>query len=82
MSFAQNGQRRDLSNVRCYSCQQMGHYANTPDCPNYKPNSNKSNNQDSKNNTGTPPGGYGVNVLIVQWQHTRQLDPLGQSVNG
>ena len=43
VSFAQNGQRPDLSNVRCYSCQQMGHYANTSECPNYKPSSNKNN---------------------------------------
>ena len=71
MSFAQSGQRRDMSNVRCYSCQQMGHYANTPDCPNYKPNSNKTNDQDSKNNTGTPPGGDGVNALMFTFSQSR-----------
>ena len=43
--FAQNGQRQDLSNVQCYICQQLGHYANIPECPNYKQNSNKSNEQ-------------------------------------
>ena len=26
VSFTQNGQRWDMSKVRCYSCQQMGHY--------------------------------------------------------
>ena len=29
----QNG--RDMSMVTCYSCQQKGHYANSPECPNY-----------------------------------------------
>ena len=31
-------QRRktDLSKVTCYDCQQKGHYAGTPACPNYK----------------------------------------------
>ena len=43
VSFAQSGQQWDLSNVWCYSCQQMGHYANTPECPNYKPSQNKNN---------------------------------------
>ena len=71
MSFAQNGQRRDLSNVRCYSCQQMGHYANTPECPNYTANSSKTNDQDQKNNTGTPPGGDGVNALMFTFSQSR-----------
>ena len=71
MSFAQSGQQRDMSNVRCYSCQQMGHYANTPECPNYKPNSNKTNNLDRKNNKGTPPGGDGVNVLMFTFSQSR-----------
>ena len=71
MSFAQSGQRRDLSNVRCYSCQQMGHYANTPECPNYMPNSNKTNDQDNKNSTGTPPGGDGVNALMFTFSQSR-----------
>ena len=34
-AFAQqNGQ--DMSTVTCYSCRQMGHYAKSPKCPNYK----------------------------------------------
>ena len=34
ITFAQwNG--RDMSMVTCYSCQQTGHYANSPECPNY-----------------------------------------------
>ena len=35
VAFAQqNG--RDMSTVTCYSCHQMGYYANSPECPNYK----------------------------------------------
>ena len=49
VSFAQSGQWRDLSNVQSYSCQQMGHYTNTPECPNYKPNSNKSSESSEAN---------------------------------
>ena len=45
---------RDLSTVRCYSCNQNGHYANSPDCPNYKGNS-------------VPPGGDGVNALMFSF---------------
>ena len=34
IAFAQrNG--RDMSTVTCYSCQQTGHYATSPECPNY-----------------------------------------------
>ena len=64
VSFAQSGERRDTSNVRCYSCQQMGHYANSPECPNYKLSANK--NKESGTGTGktTPPGGVGVNELM------------------
>ena len=71
MSFAQSGQRRDMSNVRCYSCQQMGYYANTPECPNYKPNSNKNNDPDSKSNKATPQGGDGVNALMFTFSQSR-----------
>ena len=37
IAFAQrNG--RDMSTVTCYSCQQKGHYANSPEWPNYNSN--------------------------------------------
>ena len=62
VSFAQTGQRRDLSNVRCYSCQQMGHYANTPECPNYKPSLNQSNGSNNNNGKASPPGGDRIPV--------------------
>ena len=71
VSFAQSGQRRDLSNVRCYSCQQMGHYANTPECPNYKPNTNKSIESHDNNGKGSPQGGDGVNALMFTFSQTR-----------
>ena len=70
VSFAQSGERRDTSNVRCYSCQQMGHYANSPECPNYKSSANK--NKESVNATGktTPPGGEGVNALMFTFSQS------------
>ena len=71
VSFTQNGQRWDMSNVRCYSCQQMGHYANTPKCPNYKPDLNKSNNSTDKNSKATPQGGDGVNTLMFTFSQAR-----------
>ena len=75
MSFAQNGQQWDMSNVRCYSCQQMGHYANTPECPNYKPSSNKSNNSNDNNSKATPQGGDGVNMLMFTFSQSRRNIP-------
>ena len=75
VSFAQNGQWRDLSNIRCYSCQQMGHYANTPECPNYKANQNQSNNSNVGNNSGTPQGGSSVNALMFTFSQSRKSIP-------
>ena len=74
VSFAQTGQQRDTSNVRCYRCQQMGHYANSPECPNYKSNSNSSKSNDSTDNNrkATPQGGDGVNVLMVTFSQARE----------
>ena len=71
VSFAQSGQRRDLSNVRCYSCQQMGHYANTPECPNYKPSSNQSNDSNNNNGKVSPQGGSGVNALMFTFSQSQ-----------
>ena len=45
---------RDMSTVTCYSCNQKGHYANSPDCPNYKGDS-------------MPSGGDGVNALMFSF---------------
>ena len=75
VSFAQNEQRRDLLNIRCYSCQQMGHYTNTPECPNYKPNQNQNNNSNAGNNSGTPQGGSSVNALMFTFSQSRKSIP-------
>ena len=53
---------RDLSTVTCYSCNQNGHYTNSPDCPNYKGNS-------------VPPGGDGVNALMFSFYQVSRSIP-------
>ena len=35
VSFVLNWQQWNLLNVRCFSCNQLGHYADFPKCPNY-----------------------------------------------
>ena len=75
MSFAQNGQQWDMSNVWCYSCQQMGHYTNTPECPNYKPSSSKNNDSNDNNSKATPQGGDGVNALMFMFSQSRKNIP-------
>ena len=75
VSFAQSGQRRDLSNIRCYSCQQMGHYANTPECPNYKSSQNQNNDSNAGNNSRTPQGGSGVNALMLTFSQSGKSIP-------
>ena len=61
-----------MSNVQCYSCQQMGHYANTPECPNYKPSSNKSNDSNDNNSKATPQGG---DALMFTFSQSRRNIP-------
>ena len=75
VSFAQSGQRRDLSNIRCYSCQQMGHYANMPECPNYKSSQNQNNDSNAGNNGGTPQGGSSVNALMFTFSQSGKSIP-------
>ena len=75
VSFAQSGQRRDLSNIRCYSCQQMGHYTNTPECPNYKSSQNQNIDSNAGNHSGTPPGGSGVNALMFMFSQSGKSIP-------
>ena len=53
----------DLSAVTCYSCQQTGHYANSPECPNYRGN----NNHSTRKEDSAPPGGDGVNALMFSF---------------
>ena len=60
VAFAQrNG--RDMSMVTCYSCQQKGHYANSPECPNY--NGDRSG---SAQESGLP-GGDRISALMFSF---------------
>ena len=61
VAFAQRG-GRDPPTVTYYSCQQTGHYANSPECPNYKGNNHSTRKEDS-----APPGGDGVNALMFSF---------------
>ena len=70
VSFAQSGERRDTSNVRCYSYQQMGHYANSPECPNYKSSTNKNKESGIATSKATPLGGVGVNALMFTFSQS------------
>ena len=61
VAFAQRS-GRDMSTVTCYSCHQTGHYANSPECPNYN-----GGHQSSGNENKTPPSGDGVNALMFSF---------------
>ena len=61
---------RDLSTVTCYSCQQTGHYANSPECPNYKGHNHSTRKEDS-----APPGGDGVNALMFSFYQVNRSIP-------
>ena len=60
VAFAQR-EGRDMSTVTCYSCHQKGHYANSPDCPNYN------GDRSAKTQGGEMPGGDGVNALMFSF---------------
>ena len=53
-----------MSTVTCNSCQQTGHYANSPECPNY--NASRS----GRTQTGEPPGGDGMSTLMFSFYQT------------
>ena len=60
IAFTQrNGQ--DMSTVTCHSCNQTGHYANSPECPNYK------GDRSGRGETDGPPGGDGVSALMFSF---------------
>ena len=61
VAFAQRS-RRDMSTVTCYSCHQTGHYANSPECPNYSGGHHSSGNENK-----APRGGDGVNALMFSF---------------
>ena len=52
---------RDMSTVTCYSCQQTGHYANSPECPNYN------GNRSGRMQTDGLSGGDGVSALMFSF---------------
>ena len=60
VAFAQ-WSRRDMSMVTCYSCQQKGHYANSPECPNY--NADRSGGRQESGLSG----GDGINALMFSF---------------
>ena len=71
IAFAQwNGQ--DMSTVTCYSCHQTGHYANSPECPNYK------GDHSGRREADGPPGGNGVSALMFSfYQANRRFQRHG-----
>ena len=68
VAFAQR-EGRDMSTVTCYSCHQKGHYANSPDCPNYN------GDRSTKAQGGEIPGGDGVNALMFSFYQTNSEIP-------
>ena len=52
---------RDMSTVTCYSCQQTGHYANSPECPNYN------GGRSGGTQTDGLPRGDGVSALMFSF---------------
>ena len=63
VAFAQR-EGRDMSTVTCYSCHQKGHYANSPDCPNYNGECL------AKTQGGGMLGGDGVSALMFSFYQT------------
>ena len=60
IAFTQKS-RRDMSTVTCYSCHQTGHYANSPECPNYK------GDRSGRGEPDGPPGGDSVSALMFSF---------------
>ena len=52
---------RDMSTVTCYSCHQTGHYANSPECSNYK------GDHSDRGESDGPPSGDGVSALMFSF---------------
>ena len=50
-----------MSTVTCYSCQQAGHYANSPKCPNYNGGCS------GRTQTDGLPGGDGISTLMFSF---------------
>ena len=68
ITFAQqNG--RDMSTVTCYSCQQKGHYANSPECSNY------SGDHSGTGQVNGLAGGDRINALMFSFYQTNSEIP-------
>ena len=68
VTFAQrNGW--DMSTVTCNSCQQKGHYANSPECPNY--NAGQSGDMQGSELSG----GNGINTLMFSFYQANSEIP-------
>ena len=55
--------------VTCYSCQQTGHYANLPECPNYNGGSS------GRTQTDRLPGGDGMSALMFSFYQANSKIP-------
>ena len=55
--------------VTCYSCQETGHYANSPECPNYN------GDRSARTQTGGMLGGDGVSALMFSFYQTNGKIP-------
>ena len=58
-----------MSTVTCYSCQQKGHYANLPECPNYN------GDRSARTQAGGMPGGDSVSALMFSFYQTNGKIP-------
>ena len=58
-----------MSTVTCYSCHQTGHYANSPECPNYK------DDRSDRGESDGPPGGDGVSALMFSFYQANGKTP-------
>ena len=67
-AFAQRD-GRDMSILTCYSCQQKGHYANSPECLNY------SGDHSARTQAGGMPGGDSVSALMFSFYQTNGKIP-------
>ena len=68
VAFAQRD-GRDMSTVTCYSCQQKGHYTNSPECPNYN------GDRSARTQADGMPGGDGVSALMFSFYQTNSKIP-------